>query len=133
MVSDQFGFPAALQWKGVADIIAKGLTSLPTSALISMAVAAIAAVVIEVARIVTRGRSGLSAVAIGLGVTLPPQATFMMFVGALLFWYMARKHKANPGSRGHRIWVEGMEPICAGLISGAALMGIGDAIINVLI
>jgi len=56
----------------------------------------------------------------------------MMFVGALLFWYMARKHKANPGSRGHRIWVEGMEPICAGLISGAALMGIGDAIINVL-
>ena len=133
MVSDQFGFPAALQWKGVADIIAKGLKSLPTSALISMALAALAAIAIEVARIVTKGRSGLSAVAIGLGVTLPPQATFMMFVGALLFWYMGRKHKNAPGSRGHRIWVEGMEPICAGLISGAALMGIGDAIINVLI
>lgn len=133
MVSDQFGFPAALQWKGVADIIAKGLKSLPTSALISMAVAAAAAVVIEVARIATKGRSGLSAVAIGLGVTLPPQATFMMFVGALLFWYMGRKHKKAPGTRGHQIWVEGMEPICAGLISGAALMGIGDAIISVLI
>jgi hypothetical protein len=26
-----------------------------------------------------------------------------------------------------------MEPICAGLISGAALMGIGNAIVNVLI
>ena len=133
MVSDQFGFPAALQWKGVADIIAKGLKSLPTSALISMGVAAVAAVVIELARIATKGRSGLSAVAIGLGVTLPPQATFMMFVGALLFWFMNRRHKNAPGSRGHRIWVEGMEPICAGLISGAALMGIGDAIINVLI
>ncbi|MGM9479655.1 OPT family oligopeptide transporter [Roseateles sp. NT4] len=133
MVSDQFGFPAALQWKGVADIIAKGLKSLPTSALISMGVAAVAAVIIEVARIVTKGKSGLSAVAIGLGVTLPPQATFMMFVGALMFWYMARKHKKAPGSKGHRIWVEGMEPICAGLISGAALMGIGDAIIGVLI
>ena len=134
MVSDQFGFPAALQWKGVADIIAKGLKSLPTSALISMAVAALAAIAIEVARIVTKGKSGLSAVAIGLGVTLPPQATFMMFVGALMFWYMAKKYKNAPAeSRGHRIWVEGMEPICAGLISGAALMGIGDAIIGVLI
>jgi OPT family oligopeptide transporter len=132
MVSDQFGFPAALQWKGVADIIAKGLTSLPTSALISMAVAAVAAIVIEGMRIATKGRSGLSAVAIGLGVTLPPQATFTMFVGALLFFYMGRRHK-QPGTRGHRIWVEGMEPICAGLISGAALMGIGNAIINVLI
>ncbi|HEY9108781.1 MAG TPA: OPT family oligopeptide transporter [Roseateles sp.] len=132
MVSDQFGFPAALQWKGVADIIARGLTSLPTSALISVGVAAVAAIVIELTRIATKGRSGLSAVAIGLGVTLPPQATIMMFVGAVLFWFMARKHK-QPGTRGHRIWVDGMEPICAGLISGAALMGIGDAIINVLL
>jgi OPT family oligopeptide transporter len=132
MVSDQFGFPAALQWKGVADIIAKGLTSLPTSALIAMGVAAVAAIVIEGMRIATKGRSGLSAVAIGLGVTLPPQATLTMFVGALLFFFMGRRHK-QPGTRGHRIWVEGMEPICAGLISGAALMGIGDAIINVLI
>jgi OPT family oligopeptide transporter len=132
MVSDQFGFPAALQWKGVADIIARGLTSLPTSALISVGVAAVMAVVIEVLRIVTKGRSGLSAVAIGLGVVLPPQAVIMMFVGAMLFFVQGRKHK-TPGTNGHRIWVEGMEPICAGLISGAALMGIGDAIINVLI
>ena len=39
----------------------------------------------------------------------------------------------SPGTRGHAIWVEGCEPICAGLISGAALMGIGNAIVNVLI
>lgn len=132
MVSDQFGFPAALQWKGVADIIGKGLKSLPSSALISMGVAAVAAVVIEVTRIVTKGRFPVSSVAIGLGVTLPPQAPIMMFVGAVMFWVMARKHK-TPGTQGHRVWVEGMEPICAGLISGAALIGIGDAIINVLI
>ena len=43
MVSDQFAFPAALQWKGVAEIIAKGVTALPTSAVISMIVAALAA------------------------------------------------------------------------------------------
>ena len=55
-----------------------------------------------------------------------------MFIGAVIFFAMSKKHK-TPGTSGHRIWVEGMEPICAGLISGAALMGIGNAIINVLI
>ncbi|MFG6428573.1 OPT family oligopeptide transporter [Roseateles sp. LYH14W] len=132
MVTDQFAMPAALQWKGVAEIIAKGLKGLPTSALISMAVAALAAVAMEVARIKTKGRFQLSAVATGLGVVLPPEAVLAMFVGAVLFFVMGRKHK-TPGTQGHRVWVEGMEPICAGLISGAALMGIGNAIINVLI
>lgn len=132
IVTDQFAMPAALQWKGVADIIAKGLKGLPTSALISMAVAAFAAVVMEVARIKTKGRFQLSAVATGLGVVLPPESVLAMFVGALFFFIMARKHR-EPGTKGWRVWVDGMEPICAGLISGAALMGIGNAIINVLI
>ena len=71
---------------------------------------------------------------------------------ALLFWIMGRRYKAAEGrgeecheggfparkqddghERGHRLWVEGCEPICAGLISGSALVGIGNAIINVLI
>jgi uncharacterized oligopeptide transporter (OPT) family protein len=71
-------------------------------------------------------------VSIGLGVVLPPEATFAMWVGALIFWIMGRRHR-TPGTSGHAFWVEGLEPICAGLISGAALMGIGNAIINVLI
>ena len=54
-----------------------------------------------------------------------------MWVGALVFLGMGRRHK-TPGSAGHRFWAEGCEPICAGLISGAALMGIGNAIVNVL-
>jgi uncharacterized oligopeptide transporter (OPT) family protein len=132
MVSDQFAFPAALQWKGVADIIAKGVTALPTSAVVSMIVAAFAAAAIEIARMVTRGRFALSAVSIGLGVVLPPEATLAMFAGAALFWLMGRRHPVR-GTRGHEFWVEGLEPICAGLISGAALMGIGNAIANVLL
>ena len=55
-----------------------------------------------------------------------------MWVGALILWLMALKYKA-PGTRGHQYWVEGMEPICAGLISGAALVGIANALVNVLI
>jgi uncharacterized oligopeptide transporter (OPT) family protein len=132
ILSDQFAMPGALQWKGVAEIIAKGFGGLPTSALITMAFAVVIAIGIEVARMATKGRFPLSSVSIGLGVVLPPESTFAMFVGALVFWLMSLKHK-TPGTRGHEIWVEGCEPICAGLISGAALMGIGNAILNVLI
>ena len=80
---------------------------------------------------VTKGRFALSAVSIGLGVVLPPEATFAMWVGAMLFWVMGRRYPAK-GTSGHEFWVEGLEPICAGLISGSALMGIGNAIVNVL-
>ncbi len=132
IVSEQFAMPAALQWKGVAELIAKGVSALPTSAIVSMIVAAIAAAGIEIARIVTKGRFPLSAVSIGLGVVLPPEASFMMWIGALLFWWMGKRNK-TVGSKGHDFWVEGCEPICAGLISGAALVGIGNAILNVLI
>ncbi|MBB4841582.1 putative oligopeptide transporter (OPT) family protein [Paucibacter oligotrophus] len=132
MVTDQFAFPAALQWKGVAEIIAKGLSGLPASAITAMIIAAVSAVLIELARIVTKGRFPLSSVSIGLGVVLPPESVLAMFLGALLFWIMGRRNKA-PGSKGRRIWVDGCEPICAGLISGAALMGIGNAIINVML
>ncbi len=132
MVSDNFAFPAALQWKGVAELIAKGLSALPYSAVVSMVVAALAAAAIEIARIVTKGRFPLSAVSIGLGVVLPPESTFAMWVGALIFWVMRRRY-ATKGTQGNRFWVGGMETICAGLISGSALMGIGNAIVNVLL
>ncbi|MCK6423063.1 MAG: hypothetical protein L6Q73_19460, partial [Aquabacterium sp.] len=79
-----------------------------------------------------RGRFPLSSVSIGLGVVLPPEATLAMWIGAFGFWLMGLRHR-TPGTRGHAVWVDGCEAICAGLISGAALMGIGNAIINVLV
>ena len=131
IVSEQFAFPAAVQWKGVADLIANGVHSLHTSAVISMIVAAISAVAIEGARIITKGRFPLSAVSIGLGVVLPPESCLAMWIGAMIFWIMGRRH-VTPGTKGYDFWVDGCEPICAGLVSGAALVGIGNAIINVL-
>ena len=108
MVSDNFAFPAALQWKGVAELIAKGVSALPYSAVVSMIVAAVAAAAIEIARIVTKGRFPLSAVSIGLGVVLPPESTFAMWVGAMIFWVMRRRNaiaghaRATPS--GSRAW-----------------------------
>jgi hypothetical protein len=54
-----------------------------------------------------------------------------MWAGALFFWWQGRRQK--PGTPGHRRWVEGLEPICAGLITGAALVGVADALIEALV
>lgn len=130
IVSEQFAMPAAMQWKGVAELIARGISNLPRSAIVSMIVAAACAAAIEITNVAARGRMPLSAVAIGLGVVLPPEYTLPMWAGALLFWLMGRRY-SSPGTRGYAYWKEGCEPICAGLISGSALMGIGNAIVNV--
>ncbi|WP_269530850.1 OPT family oligopeptide transporter [Chitinimonas sp. BJYL2] len=132
LLSDQFPMPAAIQWKGVAELIANGVSSLPMSAIITMVFAIIAAIVIETVKIKTKGRFPLSSVSIGLGVVLPPESTFAMWLGAMVFWWMGRKYK-EAGTKGNDIWVDGCEPICAGLISGAALVGIGNAIVGVLL
>jgi len=129
--NEKFAMPGAIQWKGVSDLIAHGIKHLPPSAVISMAGAALVAFAIELARIRTRGKFPLSAVSIGLGAVLPPYAALCMWLGAAFFWWMSRKNK-TPGTRGREIWVEGCESICAGLISGYALMGIGDAVLGVL-
>ena len=76
-------------------------------------------------------RQPLSSVSIGLGVVLPPEATLASWVGAMIFCVMGRRYR-TAGTPGNRVWVDGMESICAGLISGSPLMGIGNAIVNVL-
>ncbi|MDO8545135.1 MAG: OPT family oligopeptide transporter [Opitutaceae bacterium] len=129
IVTDQFPMPGAMQWKGVSDLISGGLKNLPASAIVAMAIAAAFAFAFEIARMVTRGKFPLSPVGIGLGVVLPPDACLLMFLGAFGFWILGRRHP-EPGTRGNLLWVECCEPICAGLISGAALIGILNAIVN---
>jgi uncharacterized oligopeptide transporter (OPT) family protein len=139
MVSEKFAFPSALQWKGVSDLVqavfgegsARALLS--HSILWSIGIAGFAALVMEVLRIRTRNRFPLSPLAIGLGVVVPPDSTLMMFAGALFFWYAARVYGERRESMGYRLWVDSQEPICAGLIAGAALIGIGDILVKVFV
>jgi uncharacterized oligopeptide transporter (OPT) family protein len=139
MVSEKFAFPAALQWKGVSDLVTAIFGSetarelLTTSIVWSMIIAGFAALVMEVLRVRTKNRFPLSPLAIGLGVVVPPDSTLMMFLGALFFWFAARRFGPQPQSRGHALWVDSQEPICAGLIAGAALIGIGDILVRVFV
>jgi hypothetical protein len=55
----------------------------------------------------------------------------MMFCGAAFFALMRKRYAAREGSFGKRLWIDTQEPICAGIIAGAALVGIGDVLVRV--
>jgi uncharacterized oligopeptide transporter (OPT) family protein len=135
MITNQFGFPSALQWKGVSDLVAavfsQGRSPIPQSAVVAMAIAAAVGLGLELVRILRRGGFPLSPLALGLGVVIPPDSTIAMFAGAGFFWLMRRRYEGRTGTRGHSLWVETQEPICAGMIAGAALMGITDVLVRV--
>jgi uncharacterized oligopeptide transporter (OPT) family protein len=131
LTSGQFGFPGALQWKGVSELVTKGFSELPQSAIMAMIVAAILGLVLEVTRIFTKGKFPISPIALGLGVVIPPDSTMAMFAGSLFFYVTGKLYHAKEGSFGKRLWVDTHEPICAGIIAGAALVGIGDILVQV--
>ena len=111
------------------DGIAKLWGVLPVSAAWAMLAGVLLAFVLEIIRIARKGRFPLSAVGIGLGVVLPPESTVMMWIGAAIFTGMERKYHERIGEFGYRLWVDSKEAVCAGLIAGWALLGIGDGII----
>ncbi len=131
LVRGQFAFPGALQWKGVSDLLSKGFGQLPSSALWVMGIAAVLGLILELARIATKSKFPLSPIAMGLGVVIPPESSMAMFAGSLFFYIMAKMYKPRTDSFGNRLWVQTHEPICAGIIAGAALVGIGDILVDV--
>ena len=123
MVSDNFAFPAALQWKGVAELIAKGVSALPyVGGRVDDRGGGRGGRDRGRAHASRKGRFPLSAVSIGLGVVLPPEAT-LRDVGGRDDLLDDGPRQREPGTPGHAFWVEGMEPICAGLISGRGADG----------
>ncbi len=137
LVSEKFSFISAVQWQGISRFIAGlqgegGLTGIMhPSALTAMAVAAVLGIVFEIVRLASKNRSPISPLAFGLGFVLPPDSTFWMFLGSALFWITGRVYRNRKESLGHRLWVDTHEPLCAGLIAGAALIGIGDTLVKV--
>lgn len=134
-----FPFSGALQWKAISEFM-KGLTGgqglssvIHQTAITALGIAAVLGIAFELARIFTKGRSFLAPVAIGLGFVIPPESTFWMFLGSLFFWIMHRVYGPKKESMGNKIWVMTHEPICAGLIAGAALVGIGDTVLDVFV
>jgi uncharacterized oligopeptide transporter (OPT) family protein len=124
LITEQYPMPAATIWKAVAEVLTKGLSNLEHSARWMALFGAIIGIVLEALRMVTKGRFWLSGVGIGLAFVIPFNTCFAMFVGSFLFWLAERLFKKEE-STSHQVFVKNMEPTCAGLIAGGALMGIG--------
>lgn len=128
--SEQFPMPAVTIWMGVAKVLTEGLNKLPSSVVTAVIVASVAALILEVLRIVTKNKLPLSPVALGLAFVIDFKSASCMFLGSFLFWLLGVGRIKEENAHGN-LWVENHEPICAGVIAGASLMGILDILVGV--
>lgn len=124
LVTEDYPYPAAQVWMAVAKVLTQGFDQLPTSAVIAAIVGALLGIVFEVIRSLSRNRFSVSAVGIGLGFMIPFGISFAMFFGSFLFW-LPTKIWPKPEQKMNKVLVQNIESICAGLIAGAALIGVG--------
>jgi uncharacterized oligopeptide transporter (OPT) family protein len=122
-MDSSFAMPAATIWKGVADVLTKGIQTIPRMAQWAALIALILGVVLELLRIGTKNRFPLSPVGLGLGCLIPFHTCFAMFLGSFVFWVFEMIWSKKE-SKVNQVVVQNQEPICAGLIAGGALMGI---------
>ncbi len=122
-----FPMPSATTWKAVADLVAEGFGKLPTSVVWAVVIAAVLGLMLEMGRVASKGRLPLSPVAFGLAFVIPFTSSLCLAGGALLFWLLGVGRVPQEKAKGN-VWVENHEPICAGIIAGASLVGILDAV-----
>jgi uncharacterized oligopeptide transporter (OPT) family protein len=151
--------PGAVTWKAVAEVLMKGLGFLHPTAKVAVVIGAVIGIVVEVTKQVTKGRFPLSAVGLGLAFILNFTDIWSMFLGSFLFWLIQRRAsrweretgrgpesyrepaeeapKPGPRPAPRKPWyalaAENTETICAGVIAGGALMGIGLTVLGVLV
>lgn len=128
--SDKFPMPSVTVWVGVAKILTKGLSELSHSAMIAMCVASVVALILEIMRIASKNKFPLSPVAIGLAFVVDFKSSLCMFAGSLIFWLLGVGRIKEEEAPNH-FWIQNYEPICAGIIAGASLMGIADMLVAV--
>ncbi|OYX80115.1 MAG: peptide transporter, partial [Bradyrhizobium sp. 35-63-5] len=119
LITPQWPAPAVATWKAVAQALAQGLTSLPPSALVAIAIAAPIGLALAVAEHLLPQRYARllpSAPALGLALVIPAWNSISLFLGAAVAALFMR---INP-ARATRYTL----PVAAGLVAGESLMGI---------
>ena len=131
LISEQYPYPAATVWEAVARILTQGLHMLAESAVWAAAIGAVLGIVFEIIRQVSKNKFPLSAVGIGLAFIIPFQICLAMFMGSFVFWLIS-KIWPKAEQRPNEIFVQNQESICAGVIAGAALIGVAIMAVEVI-
>jgi len=121
--SDKLPLPGAAVWKGVAEVLSKGLSFLHPTAQWAVLIGAIIGVLCEYINNKMKGKFPISGVGLGLAFVLRFTDSLAMAIGALIFW-VARKKCKNPKSTSYRVLVDNQETACAGVIAGGSIIGI---------
>lgn len=128
LITEQWAAPAVATWKAVAELFKVGLHALPAGAVQASAIAAALALVLTFAEQYTPKKYRwlvLSPASLGLAFVVQANSSFSMFIGALVAAIVGLVAK-NWAARF-------LTAICAGIIAGDSLTGVGVALKQLLL
>ena len=122
---DKLPAPAAMAWKAMAELLAKGLDALPPQAGMAVLVATIVGIAIPLLRKVDGIKDWIpSGLAMGIAFIIPAYYSLVMFYG-MVAWFIWKR--SNPTA------VEKFNfALASGLVAGEGLMGIVNAVLTIL-
>jgi OPT family oligopeptide transporter len=121
---EEFPAPAAQVWKGVAELLAHGLSSLDITERWALAIGGLVGILIPTLErfLPPKARPFIpSSMGLGLAFVIPFWNTLSMFVGALSAWLLSKS--AQSYAESYTI------PVASGLIAGESLMGVVIALL----
>ncbi len=117
--SGQFPAPAAQVWRGVAEVLARGIEYLPRGALVAMVVGGLLGILLTLAEeLVPKEHKKWvpSTTALGLAGVIPAWNSISMFLGAFIAWIV--------GMLSPRIGERYTVAVSSGLIAGESLLAV---------
>ena len=123
--TDQWPAPAAQVWRGVAELLAKGVAALHPTARVGLVIGAVVGILIPLLELAfPKSKKYIpSATGLGLAFTITGFYSVSMFIGALGALALA---KAKP-----KVAEEYVVPVSSGIIAGESLMGVIIALLVV--
>ena len=120
---DRFPAPAAQVWKGVAELLVQGLSSLQATERWALVIGGLAGIVLALLERLLPEKTRPfvpSAMGLGLAFVIPFWNTLSMFSGALIAWIISK----GAGAFAERYTI----PVASGVIAGESLMGVFTAL-----
>jgi putative OPT family oligopeptide transporter len=123
---DRFPAPAAQVWKAVAELLARGLETLPPYALASLAIGVAVGIALTAAeKAFPRARRFIpSPIGLGMAFTFQGWSAISFFLGGFLAWTFER--------RDPKLAALYAIPVASGLIAGESLTGVLVAVLDTL-
>ena len=113
--------PISNKWSGFAQILKDGAHALPTSALYALVIFSILGIVLTVLEANPKLRRFIpSPTGLGIGILVPFNVVFTMFLGGVVGFVWERQHKRSADVY--------MIPLASGLIAGEAIVAVVGAV-----